>query len=243
MKSKQTIDLHTIKALTFDVFGTVADWRSTIIREGRALGDEINHHVAWDTFADAWRAGYEPAMQRVRSGELPWLSIDALHRMILDDLLDRFGITELSESGKDHLNRVWHRLELWPDVKQGLERLRQRYVVASLSNGNVALLTNMAKHADLRWDCVLSAELSNHYKPDAEVYLKAAQLLGLQPAEVMMVAAHNHDLKGAQSAGLRTAFVYRTTEYGLNQTTNLNPDPSFDLAAIDFMDLAGQLVG
>ena len=234
---------ENIKALTFDVFGTVVDWRNTIIHEGAELEKRFDCNVKWDQFADAWRAGYEPAMQRVRSGELPWLNIDALHRMILDDLLVRFGIEGLTEADKVDLNRVWHRLDPWPDAREGLERLRSRFLVASLSNGNVALLTNMAKNADLRWDCVLSAELSNHYKPDPEVYIKAAGLLGLTPGEVMMVAAHNRDLKGAQSAGLKTAFVYRRTEYGPSQKTDLVPDPSFDFVAEDFQDLADQLTG
>ena len=213
------MNILEIKALTFDVFGTVTDWRSTVIREGQDLGKQKGLDIDWVEFADAWRAGYEPSMQRVRSGELPWLNIDALHRMILDELLERFQIGGLSESEKDHLNKVWHRLDPWPDARLGLERLRQRFVVAPLSNGNVALLTNMAKHADLRWDCVLSAELTGHYKPDPEVYQSAAALLGLDPGQVMMVAAHNKDLLAAQTVGFQTAFVYRTTEYGPNQTT------------------------
>jgi 2-haloacid dehalogenase len=236
------MNFQKIKALTFDVFGTVVDWRSTIVREGKGIDGKIGHPVDWVEFADAWRAGYKPAMQKVRSAELPWLNIDALHRLILDDLLLRFEINELNEEEKNHLNRVWHRLDPWPDAREGLERLRQSFVVAPLSNGNVALLTNMAKHADLRWDCVLSAELSNHYKPDVEVYQKAAQLLGLRPEEVMMVAAHNSDLHGARSAGLRTAFVYRTKEYGPEQKTDLTPDSSIDLVARDFNNLADNLI-
>jgi 2-haloacid dehalogenase len=232
-----------IKALTFDVFGTVTDWRSTIIREGRQLGREKKLAVDWVRFAEAWRAGYGPAMDRVRRGKLPWLTIDALHRLILDELLVSFNITGLNEGEIDHLNRVWHRLEPWPDARQGLERLRQRFIVATLSNGNVSLLTNVAKQADLRWDCILSAELARHYKPDPEVYLTAASLLGLQPAQVMMVAAHNEDLRAARAVGFSTAFVYRTEEYGPNQTTDLAPDPTVDVVARDFNDLADQLVG
>lgn len=232
-----------IKALTFDIFGTVTDWRSTIMHEGATWGQQKNIGVDWARFADAWRGGYEPAMHQVRVGELPWMNIDRIHRLILEKLLVEFQITGLTEAEKAHWNRVWHRLELWPDVKSGLERLRQRFVVAALSNGNIALLTNMAKHADLRWDCILSAELAKHYKPDPEVYRTAAELLGLAPHEVMMVAAHNHDLTGAQAVGFRTAFVHRPTEYGPNQTTDLTPDPSFDVVARDFNDLADQLVG
>ena len=233
--------LSAIKALTFDVFGTVTDWRSTIIREGQQLAKRKGLDIDWVRFADAWRAGYAPSMFRVRAGELPWMNIDALHRLILDELLERFEITGLSEAEKDFLNRVWHRLDLWPDAKQGLERLRSRYIVAPLSNGNVALLTNMAKFAGLRWDCILSAELAKHYKPDPEVYLTAARLLGLDPEQVMMVAAHNEDLAAAASVGFNTAFVYRTEEYGPDQTTDLEPDPTVDVAATDFNDLADQL--
>jgi 2-haloacid dehalogenase len=239
----KTTGQSAIEALTFDVFGSVTDWRSTIIREGRQLGRQKKLDVDWTQFAEAWRAGYGPAMHRVRTGDLPWLNIDALHRLILDELLVRFNITSLSEADTDHLNRVWHRLDPWPDARQGLERLRQRFIVAPLSNGNVSLLTNMARQADLRWDCILSAELVGHYKPDPEVYLTAAALLGLQPEQVMMVAAHNEDLKAARSVGFRTAFVYRTEEYGPNQTTDLAPDPVVDITATDFNDLADQLIG
>lgn len=169
------------------------------------------------------------------------MNIDALHRMILDDLLVQFGMTQLGEGEKDRLNRVWHRLDLWPDAREGIERLRQRFLVAPLSNGNLSLLTNMAKRADLRWDCILSAELAHHYKPDPEAYLRAVALLGLSPEQVMMVASHNSDLLAAQSVGFRTAFVYRTEEYGPNQVTDLEPNQSVDIVAMDFNDLAGQL--
>ena len=229
-----------IRALTFDVFGTVVDWRSTVIREGRALGRALGMEVDWAAFADAWRDGYGPAMGRVRSGDLPWKTIDELHRMILDGLLRRFRITGLSDSEKDRLNRVWHRLDPWPDAVEGLARLKAKYVVASLSNGNVALLVNMAKHASLPWDAVLSAELAMRYKPDREVYLKAAELLGLPPGEVMMVAAHKGDLRAAAGAGLRTAFVPRPEERP-NRDIDLAPDPAFDVNALDFLDLATQL--
>jgi 2-haloacid dehalogenase len=231
-----------IKALTFDVFGTVVDWRSTVVREGRAFGARKGLDVDWTAFADAWRAGYRPAMDRVRRGELCWTHIDGLHRLILEELIERFGIRGLSESEKDHLNRIWHRLDPWPDAVAGMTRLRQRYVVASLSNGNVALLVNMAKRAGLPWDCVLSSELARHYKPDPQVYRLAAQLLGLEPRQVMMVAAHNGDLLAAQTVGYRTAFVLRATEYGPGQTTNLEPDPSVDVVASDFGHLADQLL-
>jgi 2-haloacid dehalogenase len=181
-------------------------------------------------------------MNRVRQGDLPWTNIDGLHRLILDELLLRFGIEGLSEAEKDDLNRVWHRLDPWPKAIAGLERLRARYILASLSNGNVALLVNMAKRAGLPWDCVLSSELARHYKPDPEVYRLAARLLGLEPQQVMMVAAHNGDLLAARAVGYRTAFVLRATEYGPGQTTNLEADPRVDVVAADFVDLADQLL-
>ena len=233
--------LAMVKALTFDVFGTVVDWRSTIIREGRELGGRVGLDVDWPQFADDWRGGYGPAMQRVRSGELPWTKIDDLHRMILDDLIPRHGLERLSEEQRDHLNLVWHRLEPWPDAVSGLTRLRTRYMLATLSNGNVALLANMAKNAGLPWDVVLSAELAQQYKPDAEVYRKAADLLGLEPHEVMMVAAHEGDLRASAGVGFRTAYVPRPLEYGTGRSRELSPDASFDVVADDFNDLADRL--
>ena len=233
--------LDGVKALTFDVFGTVVDWRSTIIREGEALSARTGIEVDWPRFADAWRAGYGPAMQRVRSGELPWTRIDDLHRIILDGLIPEYGLTALNEAERDNLNRVWHRLSPWPDTVSGLTRLRTRYVLATLSNGNVALLVNMAKHSGLPWDAVLSSELAHHYKPDPEVYLTAADLLGLRPQEVMMVAAHKGDLRASAALGFRTAFVSRPQEFGPDREVDTSPDPAFDVVATDFNDLADRL--
>lgn len=230
-----------VVALTFDVFGTVVDWRGSIIRECAALGAERGFDVDWAVFADAWRGGYGPSMDRVRKGELPWTKIDTLHRMILDDLLAQFHVSGLSEAEKDHLNRVWHRLHPWPDSIEGLTRLRRGYTLATLSNGNVALLTNMAKNAGLPWDCILSAELLKHYKPDPEAYLGAADLLGLAPGEVMMVAAHKGDLRAAQAQGLKAAFVSRPLEHGPDREVDTTPEPAFDYNATDFNDLATQL--
>lgn len=230
-----------VRALVFDVFGTVVDWRGSIIRECRALGRRTRLVVDWGAFADAWRAGYRPAMARVRSGELPWMSIDQLHRMILDELLARFDIAGLTEAQVDHLNRVWHRLEPWPEARRGLALLKRRYLLATLSNGNMALLVNMAKHARLPWDCVLSAELFRHYKPDPETYLGAAAMLGLEPGEVMMVAAHKDDLRAAKACGLATAFVRRPRERGPRVKLDLAPEPDFDVNAKDFVDLAARM--
>ncbi len=211
--------------------------------KGEAFGRQKGIEIDWAAFADAWRGGYEPAMKRVNDGDLPWTPIDGLHRIILEDLLKKFGIDGLSEADKTQLNGVWHRLDFWPDSLAGIERLRRDYTVATLSNGNVGLLVNMAKNAGLAWDCVLSAELAKRYKPETEVYLTAAQLLGLEPQQVMMVAAHNHDLLGAQQVGFRTAFVLRASEYGPGQQEDLEPGPTVELAATDFNDLADQLMG
>jgi len=241
MTQKLSPALRAVKALTFDVFGTVVDWRGSIAREGRKLGKELGLRADWTAFADAWRAGYQPAMQEVRSGKLPWTNIDGLHRRILERILAESGLDMLSEDEKDHLNRAWHRLAPWPDAVRGLKRLKKAYLITTLSNGNVSLLTNMAKHAGLPWDCVLSAELFQHYKPDAEAYLGAAAMLGLQPHEVMMVAAHKNDLRAAQAAGLRAAFVQRPLEYGDPAKKDLKPEKDFDVNAQDFNDLATKL--
>jgi 2-haloacid dehalogenase len=230
-----------IKALTFDVFGTCVDFRGSIIRECREFGKQKGLKVNWARFVDAWRAGYRPAMDRVGRGELPWTKIDVLHRMILDELLEKFGLGRLTEEERVHLNRAWHRLKPWPDTVPGLKRLKKRYIIATLSNGNVALLTNMAKYARLPWDAIFSAEIFRHYKPDAETYLGAAEMLDLKPSEVMMVAAHKHDLRAAATCGLKTAFVRRPHEYGRNKETDLADDPAFTVNADDFNDLAGQL--
>lgn len=230
-----------IKALTFDVFGTVTDWRSTVIREVSAFGETKGIEIDSEAFALAWRDLYEPYMDRVRKGALPWQSLDALHFLIAEALTEQFDIPGMREADHLYLTQIWHRLDLWPDVQEGLNRMRQKYTVATLSNGNVALLTNLSKHADLRWDCILSSELARHYKPDPEVYHTAAGLLGLSPGNIMMVAAHNNDLLAAQAVGYQTAFVYRTTEYGPGQTSDLEPHPSVDIVAKDFIDLAAQI--
>ncbi len=233
--------LAGVRALVFDVFGTVVDWRSSVIRDGNKLSASKKLNVDWARFADAWRAGYGPSMDKVRKGEMPWTRIDALHRMTLDLLLKEFRIEGLTESEIDDFNRVWHRLTPWPDSVAGLTRLKKRYVISTLSNGNTSLLVNMGKFGGLPWDCVLSAELSKHYKPDREVYLMAADLLGLRPDETMMVAAHLGDLRAAKAAGLKTAFVARPGEFGAGGKADLKPDASCDVSAADFVDLAEKL--
>ncbi len=230
-----------VEALCFDVFGTVVDWRSSIIREGRALGAEKGIDIDWVAFADAWRAGYQPAMEEVRSGGKGWVILDELHRDILDRLIDEFGIEGLGEEEKVHLNKVWHRLEPWPDSVAGLTRLRTHYTLATLSNGNVALLVNMAKRAGLPWDAVLGAEVARAYKPTLDSYKTTVAMLGLAPEQAMMVAAHNGDLEYAAKTGMRTAFVSRPTEYGPNQTIDFEAQGDWDVVAEDFADLATKL--
>lgn len=230
----------TVDALIFDVFGTVVDWRSGVIRTGKQVDDATDGNVDWAAFADAWREEYQPALDRVRQGEIPWQNLDELHRESLNELLDRFDVEGLTTEEKDHLNRAWHRLDPWPDAIPGLRRLKPHYVVAPLSNGHVRLLTNMAKRAGIPWDLILSAELSGHYKPDEEVYLTAVDLLDLDVDEVMMVAAHERDLDASRDAGLHTAYVHRPGEWGPDEADNAEkPDEAaYDIVADDFIELA-----
>lgn len=235
-----------VKALVFDVFGTVVDWRGSIVREGEQWAREKNLQIDWGNFADRWRAGYGPSMEKVRKGELPWTKLDDLHRMILDQLLVEFKITGLTEEEKEHWTNVWHRLRPWPDAVEGLTRLKKNHIIATLSNGNVSLLVEMAKFAGLPWDMVFGADLFHHYKPDHEVYLGAVELLSMKPSEVMMTAAHPGDLKAAQACGLRTGYVPRPQEGGPHPPPRpagaAPPAPdSFDVVATDFIDLAAKL--
>jgi len=225
------------KVLAFDVFGTVVDWHGSIAREI----DALPLAVSGDEFALAWRAGYQPAMQRVRSSELGWTSIDELHRMILDELLERFGIGHLDEAAKRDLNRVWHRLDPWPDAVPGLQRLKSRFMVCTLSNGSIGLLAEMAKHAGLPWDCILSAEVFRAYKPDPATYLGVARVFDVAARDVMLVAAHHEDLAGARACGLGTAYIERPLEFGAARPKDVSAHPDNDLHARDLMDLADQL--
>ncbi|HPH13778.1 MAG TPA: haloacid dehalogenase type II [Burkholderiaceae bacterium] len=228
---------HLPSALAFDVFGTVVDWYGGIAREVQALRPEVNG----GEFAMAWRAGYQPAMRRVMSGELGWTPIDDLHRLILDGILDQFGLSQLTEAQKQRLNKAWHRLDPWPDVVAGLTRLKSRFTICTLSNGNIGLLTNMAKHGGLPWDCILSAEVFRAYKPDPAVYLGAARVFDVAPAEVMLVAAHQDDLAAARACGLQTAYIERPAEFGTAHAKDVSPDPANTWHARDFMSLADQL--
>ena len=235
------LQFGSVKALVFDVFGTVVDWRGSIIRDVEDLARRKNLRVDAAQFADAWRAGYAPTMNRVRTGELPWTKLDGLHRLILDRLLFEFGLTTLGETEIAALNLVWHRLQPWPDAVGGLTRLKKKFVLAPLSNGNLSLLTDLARYGGLPWDCILGAELVRHYKPDPEVYQSAADFLDLKPAEVMMVAAHLIDLRAAKAVGLKTAFVPRPLEFGPAGQPELQADASVDLTAKDFGELAERL--
>jgi 2-haloacid dehalogenase len=229
-----------VRALVFDVFGTVVDWRSGVAREARRLlGDGVDA----EAFADAWRERYVPSMDRVRRGELPWTGLDDLHRRSLDELLVEFGAPDVPDEVRTALVFAWHRLDPWPDSVAGLARLKALFVIASLSNGNVALLVDMAKHGGLPWDTVLSAELFGHYKPDAEVYDGAARLLGLPPERVLMVAAHVDDLAAARGRGLRTAYVHRPRERGPAAAPPPTEDPMADVSVGSLTELAARLGG
>lgn len=223
--------------LAFDVFGTVVDWHGGIAREVLALRPEVNG----GKFAIAWRAGYQPAMRRVMSGELGWTLIDDLHRLILDGILDQFGLSHLTEAQKRHLNKAWHRLDPWPDVVAGLTRLKTRFTICTLSNGNIGLLTNMAKRGALPWDCILSAEVFRAYKPDPATYLGVARVFDLPASDVMLVAAHQDDLAAARGCGLQTAYIERPYEFGQSHPKDVSPDPANTWHARDFLALADQL--
>jgi len=225
------------KVLAFDVFGTVVDWHSSIAREVQALRPAVDGNA----FALAWRAGYQPAMRRVMSGELGWTLIDDLHRLILDGMLTQFGLDGLSEDEIRHLNKAWHRLDPWPDVVQGLTRLKSRHTICTLSNGNIGLLANMAKRAGLPWDCILSAEVFRAYKPDPATYLGVAKVFDVAPSEVMLVAAHQDDLAAARACGLQTAYIERPAEFGAEKPKDVSPCPANTRHARDFPALADQL--
>ncbi|RZJ27171.1 MAG: haloacid dehalogenase type II [Haliea sp.] len=225
------------KVLAFDVFGTVVDWHGSVAREVQALRPDVDGSA----FALAWRAGYQPAMARVMSGELGWTRIDELHRLILDTLLPQFGLDDMSEADRQHLNQAWHRLDPWPDVVAGLTRLKSRHLICTLSNGNIGLLTRMAKRAGLPWDCVLSAEVFRAYKPAPATYLGVAEVFDVLPAEVMLVATHQDDLAAARACGLQTAYIERPAELGASQHKDSSPDPANTRHAQDFLALADQL--
>ena len=233
-----------VKALVFDVFGTVVDWRNGIARDAKPfLAKHGRADIDPHAFADAWRRRYQPAMEEVRSGRRPFTRLDVLHRENLERVLQDHGVdpAKIAEAELDWLNRAWHRLNPWPDTNPGLLRLRPKYFLAPLSNGNILLLANMAKRAGIPWDAILGAEPVQAYKPQPEAYLRTAEILGLKPAEVALVAAHNGDLRAARGCGLKTAFVFRRTEHGKDQATDMTAEDPWDVIAESFEDLADKL--
>ena len=215
---------NSLRALVFDVFGTVVDWRSGVARDARPFLERFAPEADPFAFADAWRRRYSPAMEAVRSGRRPFVRLDVLHRENLEAILPEFGIdaARVPAAALDELNLAWHRLDPWPDAVPALQRLRRRFVIAPLSNGNIALMVDMARRAGLPWDAILGAEVSQAYKPSPQAYLRTLEALMMRPDEVCMVAAHNGDLAAARACGLRTAFVRRPTEHGAGQTTDLD---------------------
>ncbi len=231
--------INQVHAVMFDVFGTVVDWRSSIANEVRQIPELKD--VDAECFADRWRSKYQPAMERIRRGEEPWTKLDDLHRRNLLEVLGEFEVSHIESSVIDHLNRAWHRLRPWRDSVAGLQRIKRNFIIATLSNGNVALIVNMARNAGLPWDMVLGAEVVRHYKPQPQSYLKSAEMLDLAPEQCMLTAAHNSDLIAAAGCGFKTAFVPRPTEYGPSQTADLVPERDYDIVAGDFNDLANKL--
>ncbi|MEM7748477.1 MAG: haloacid dehalogenase type II [Pseudomonadota bacterium] len=228
-----------VKALVFDVFGTVVDWRSSCIRELTSFGNARGiTNVDWAQFADDWRGLYQPSMEEVRTNRRDFTILDTLHRESLITLLRRYDITMLAEHETEHLVTIWHRLTPWPDSVEGLYRLKRNYIIGPLSNGNIGLLTRMAKHSGLPWDVILGAEVSQHYKPQPEAYRRTAEALNLEPHECMLVAAHNDDLQAAANVGFRTAFVVRPTEHGPNSTKDQSATRAWDIVTDSFNGVA-----
>jgi 2-haloacid dehalogenase len=229
-----------IRALFFDVFGTVVDWRSGIAREAEIALAPKGHRLDWQAFADAWRNLYQPAMDEIRDGRQPYGRLDELHRRNLRQVLDQFAVTGLNEDEIDQLNRAWHKLDPWPDVVPGLTRLRRKFILATMSNGNIALMVNMARRAALPWDAILGAEVAGDYKPKPRVYLAGAEALYLKPAQCLMVAAHSGDLAAAAACGLPTAHIARPDEHGPG-TGESGPSVKVDYAVKSMEELADRL--
>jgi 2-haloacid dehalogenase len=230
-----------IRALTFDTYGTVVDWRSSVLAELRALGERTRRTVDWERFLADWKSVYRPAMDRINTGESPWATVDVIYRRRLEVLLAQHGLGGLGDAEVEHLSRAWWRLDPWPDAVPGLARLKRRYIISPLSNASFIGMVELARFAKLPWDCILTAENARLYKPRPEVYRMAISLLGLQPGQAMMVAAHNYDLASARAEGMATAFVPRPTEHGPGQTSDLQPEDDWDVVAKDFEDLAARL--
>lgn len=230
-----------MRALAFDTYGTVVDWRSSLLAALERFGAARALRADWARLLAEWKAGYRPGLDRVNRGEWPWTTVESIYRRRLDELLPRHGLGALSEPDREELMAAWWRLDPWPDALPGLRRLRRRFIVSPLSNASFRGMVELARYAGLPWDCIITAEQARCYKPRAEVYQTAVTLLGLRPDQVMMVAAHNYDLRAARATGLRTAFVPRPLEHGPGQTTDLGAEEPWDVIAADFLDLAGQL--
>ncbi len=234
--------MERVKALLFDVFGTLVDWRTSIIREARVALGPLGVAIDWAAFADAWHAHYQPALEEVRSGRLPFTTLDVLHRRNLDVVLKDFGLDLVNDATRIELNRAWHRLDAWPDTAPGLARLRTRYWLAPCSNGNISIMVDLARRNSLIWDAVLGAETARAYKPKPVVYLSAAAAFDCTPEQTMMVAAHSYDLAAAAALGLRTAFIARPDEYGPGKGESAASEP-VDLSAASLTALADRLIG
>ncbi len=231
-----------VKALIFDVFGTVVDWRGSIAAQAAALTEQSNlAHADWDQFARDWRSLYQPSMAPIRNGQEDYVPLDTLHRRNLDQIAERYGLAALGEEVLAEVVLFWHRLTPWPDSVDGLIRLKQRYIIGPHSNGNIALMVNMAKNAGLPWDVILGADIARQYKPQPETYLRCCEVLGLRPEQVMMVAAHNGDLRAARTCGLACAFVARPLEYGPDQSGDFEAEEDWEVVAGDFGELANRL--
>jgi 2-haloacid dehalogenase len=228
------------RAFFFDVFGTLVDWRTGIAREARAILEPLGHKLDWIAFADAWRGQYQPSMEKVRSGEIPFSRLDVLHRLNLETILPQFKLTGLGEDTMQDLNKAWHRLPAWPDTVEGLARLKRGGIIAPVSNGNIALMVNLAKHNGMPWDAILGSEIAGDFKPKPRVYLAACEALGLPSGDCMMVAAHSNDLAAAAKTGLRTGHVARPDEYGPG-TGEAAPKTPVDVAAGNLVEFAGKL--
>lgn len=228
-------------AIVFDTFGTVVDWRTSLIDDLTAYGNGKGITADWAGLVDAWRQAYKPSMARVRKGELPWTRLDDLHRATLDRLVEQFGVKGLTEADMVHINKGWHRLKPWPDAVPGLTRLKTKFIIGPLSNGNVSLLLNMAKYSGIPWDMIFGSDLFGHYKPDPQTYLGVAKMLDLEPGQVMLAAAHNDDLAAARTCGLLTGFFPRPSEYGPLQDRDYAANQDWDIVASDITDMAAQL--
>ena len=233
--------MSSVKALLFDVFGTVVDWRTRITAEFDQLAKIHDIQLESSRLADEWRAQYQPSMEAIRNGKRPFVRLDVLHAENLDQVLGGNDLTVFSEAERARLVKAWHRLEGWPDVSDGLQRLKKNFIIAPQSNGNISLLVNMAKAANLPWDVILGAEIAQTYKPRPEAYERACDTLGLTTANCMMVAAHNDDLLAARNTGMKTAFILRDTEHGPHQTKDLKPESDWDICAENFLELADKL--